>query len=140
MTPLRWLLTAGLWALAFALPVNAAEPLATLYDGPDGATCQYFNYGARIPWVHKRGDWVDVNGRSQGDSPFARTVIEDTHKIRTIEWDITGLTHAWSGGEIANSGLLLDTVKGTASGTILFFSREAAAVDQRPRIPMVQSL
>jgi hypothetical protein len=134
MTPSPWIQTAGLWVLAFAAPVGAAEPLATLYDGTDGATCQYFNYGARIPWLHQRGDWVDVNGRSQGESPFARTVIEDTHKIRAIEWDVTALTQSWLSGEVENSGLLLDTVKGTSSGTILFFSKEANPVDQRPRI------
>jgi hypothetical protein len=129
-TLLRWTLPLALAVLA--LPARASDPRFQLYDGPDGATCKYFNAGAWIPWRHPLGDWRDARGEAQGEIPFAKAVIEAGPGPRVIEWDVTDLVRGWAAGTYPNSGLLLAPVEGTRPVT--FSSRESAESQPRPRL------
>ena len=63
---------------AFSLAIFAMDgsaESAPLYDGADGATCDYFNRGAQIRWRHRLGDWKDAQGAEQSDASFARAAV-----------------------------------------------------------------
>lgn len=111
---------------------SALDPRLQLYDGRDGATCRYFNEGAVLAWRHALGDWRDANGQPQGDSPFAKAIVEGGSGTRTIEWDVTALVRAWADGTYPNSGFLLAPVDG--GRPVAFASREADAHELRPRL------
>jgi hypothetical protein len=105
-----------------------------LYDGADGATCQYFNEGARIKWRTRLGDWRDAKGQPQGGIAYALTTIEDAGSGKVIEWDVTALVRGWLGGAYPNAGLLLGLAERSRSGTAIFQSREGGPAAARPRL------
>ena len=57
-------------AICIAMLTSAAfaSPSGSLYDGPDGATCNFFNLGARVAWQNKAGDWTDAKRQAQGNA------------------------------------------------------------------------
>jgi Disaggregatase related repeat len=120
--------------LVAACPVRAEDEVMALYDGPGGATCQYFNVAGRVKWEHKNGDWKDAAGIAQGPAPFASATIEATNRSRLIEWDVTALAQKWLRGASANDGLLLATVPGQARGVVVFQSRESDVPEARPHL------
>ncbi len=120
-------------ALILGTPAHAGDPRLELYDGPDGATCKYFNAGARIAWKHPLGDWRDARGQAQGDAPFAASTVRSGGASRTVEWDVTALVRGWLNGDYPNSGLLLASLPGPRSATVSFASREGGAA-ARPRL------
>ncbi|MGH9805735.1 MAG: DNRLRE domain-containing protein, partial [Terriglobia bacterium] len=120
-------------ALIIASPAFPGDPRLELYDGTDGATCKYFNAGARIAWRHPSGDWRDAAGQAQGETPFATLSIRAGGVGRVVEWDVTGLVRGWLQGKYPNSGLILATLPGPRSDTATFGSREGAEA-ARPRL------
>lgn len=116
---------------------SAADPRVRLYDGPDGATCHYFNSGARFPWRHPLGDWRDATGELQGEMPYARASIEAQHPGDAVRWNVTRLVQQWSEARAPDGGLLLGSVKGLPGGTVAFSSREAPDASRRPRLRIV---
>ncbi len=115
--------------------VDASAQPGLLYDGSDGATCEYFNRGAQIRWRHRLGDWKDARGTEQGDIPFARASVGANDSGRSISWDVTTLVQGWLAGRYVNAGLLATTAKGQ-QGTATFHSREAASgrIPSEPRL------
>src|SRR5580765_8413989 len=62
--------------ILFALSIsNSSAQPRPLYDGADGATCDYFNLGAQISWRHKQGDWRDALDVEQGHAALAQTLV-----------------------------------------------------------------
>src|SRR6476660_6226964 len=61
-----------------------------LSDSETGATCEYFNIGAKLAWTNKGGDWTDSGGTAQGSRPFAATT-HGTHPSEKVVWDVSGL-------------------------------------------------
>jgi len=121
-------------ALTGAHAATPGHEVIPLYDGPGGATCDYFNVGGRVKWHHKRGDWRDINGVVQGPAPFASAIIESIDKSRVIEWDLTALARRWLKTPEANQGVALTAVPGRAGGSVYFHSREADDPQLRPRL------
>ena len=109
---------------------NAVDPRVRLYDGPDGATCRYFNAGARIAWRHPAGDWLDAGGREQGDRPFAAARLDRTGAGEIVQLDVTTLVRQWS-KDVAATGALLVGSTGSAAA---FASRESTDGAWRPRL------
>jgi hypothetical protein len=128
------MLAAACLAACLADGVSAQDEVIPLYDGPGGASCDYFNLAGRVKWRHRMGDWKDLNGISQGRAPFAAASVESTDRSRAIEWDITPLARIWLRQPSANTGLLLTTVPGEARGTVNFYSREADDTAKHPRL------
>ena len=120
-------------ALMFSAGASAGDPRLKLYDGSDGATCKYFNAGARIAWRHPLGDWRDAAGQAQGESPFATFSLRAGGANRVVEWDVTALVRGWLEDKYPNSGLILATLPGPRSDTAAFGSREGAGA-ARPRL------
>jgi hypothetical protein len=118
--------------LASAAHAVAVDPRATLFDGTDGATCHYFNTGARIPWRHQAGDWLDSTGAEQGDKPFAIAHIEPSTSI--VHWDVTDLVRRWMDGDLSGSALLLGFARGAPAGTTAFASRNHSDAGLRPQL------
>jgi hypothetical protein len=103
--------------------------------GDDGATRDYYNRAARLPWENFMGDWWDANNRPQGDAPFASARVTDDDQPKYVEWDVSNLVHFWIEGESHNQGFFLRTVK--VDGTIMFCSREHDEADHRPCLIVV---
>lgn len=113
---------------------KASDARLSLYDGIDGATCQYFNAGARIPWTHALGDWRDANGRAQGEKPFAKAAIEAGSEPHVVAWDLTRLARGWLDGAYRNTGILLAAIGGAQGGAVSFSSRKTSEVRLQPRL------
>lgn len=121
--------------LSLAGSVRAAsDPRTLLYDGIDGATCQYFNAGGLVPWRHPLGDWRDAGGRSQGQRPFAKATVEAGSERRVIEWDVTRLVRGWLAGTYPNTGILLAQVGGAPTEPVALSSRKTNEAWLRPRL------
>ncbi len=138
-TKIRWT-TAALSLLWLSLaPVGAGAQPARLYDGADGATCDYFNIGAGQRWRHRQGDWIDAQGKEQGPAPFAQSLVRSLNKTQTVEWDLTNLVHAWNSRALPNQGILLHSVAGGQGGTVEFNSREAVTSTAQPVLTLTYS-
>lgn len=114
--------------------VSASAQDIALYDGTDGATCDYFNQAVRIRWIHRAGDWVDAKGVEQGSLPFAQLAVADTGRPQTLRWDVTQLAAAWIDHVYPNQGMLLRIVPGARPGAVSFASREEDDAAVRPTL------
>src|SRR5688572_3375777 len=56
----------------------------------NGASRDYYNSAASLPWKNRMGDWRDAKDQEQGDVPYARAEI-GAGKERFVEWDVTSL-------------------------------------------------
>lgn len=114
--------------------VHAAVPGAAvpLYDGPTGASCAFFNAGARVAWRQPQTDWLDARGRSQGEEPYATAMVADTDTQRAVEWDVTRLLRQRDLQTGETLGLTLRENYGQSRGRIAFHSREAEGNELRP--------
>ncbi|MEM7235345.1 MAG: DNRLRE domain-containing protein [Planctomycetota bacterium] len=104
-------------------------------DDGDGATRDFYNRAAKLPWTHRLGDWVDARGREQGSKPYASTTVEDDDKPKFVEWDVTELVSDWISGKSPNQGFFLRRVDG--KGNFVFGSRESPDDRQRPALVLV---
>jgi len=99
--------------------------------GSNGATRDYYNRAALLPWEHFMGDWRDREGKAQGDTPFATAeVAENDGEVVVI--DVTALVHRWLQGDFQNQGFFLRHMEGP--GYVVFASREHSQQDQRPQL------
>jgi hypothetical protein len=114
----------------FTTVSTTGAQITQFYDGPGGATCEFFYAGGGQKWQRKLGDWVDAEGKLHGDAPFAQNLINATDSRQQVQWDITRVVRDWSAGEHPNYGLLLRPVEG--QGTTRFASSEAEDPSARP--------
>ena len=126
-------LAGALALLAFASDAAFAQR-SRLFDGVDGATCDYFNYGGRLAWRHRSGDWSDATGLPQGERPFAQTPVHATDGNRVVQWDVTSLARDWLAGRYPNHGIVVSGLRGHGAGTAVFHSRESSDAVHRPRL------
>ena len=88
----------------------------------DGATRDYYNRAGLLRWVHRLGDWRDVENTPQGKVPYATASVKDDDTGKFVEWDVTSLVRGWGEGRFKNQGMFLRTIKG--GGAFHFRSRE----------------
>lgn len=50
---------------------TAPSPPPVLWDGASGVSKEFFNFGARLPWLNIGGDWSDAAQVPQGSSGYA---------------------------------------------------------------------
>jgi hypothetical protein len=126
---------AGAVALLLSLVSGGSEAqVATLSDGTDGATCDYFNLGARLRWRHRQGDWRDAADGAQGGQAFAQAVVHPADTNAVVKWDVGRLVQDWLSGKYPNRGIMIAPVKGQPAEAALFHSREATNPAVRPRL------
>ena len=101
----------------------------------NGASRDYYNRAALLPWNAYMGDWRDSGGVAQGSTPFAVTTVFDNDTARFVEWDVTAMVQAWIDGSLRPSGFFLRPVAG--GGTFDFRSREYSDTGQRPQLVVV---
>lgn len=130
----RVVLAVAAVALHISLSANGQPARTHLFDGRDGATCDYYNAGARLAWKHRLGDWHDASGREQGTRPYAQARVSSTDEGRVVRFDVKGLVQSWLDSRLRNDGLLITGVPGGPDGTAQFHSREAADPGMRPRL------
>lgn len=114
--------------------VCLAEEVIPLYDGPSGATCDYYNTAARIPWKTRGGDWIDAKGKQDGPEPYAERVIAQEASAVPVQWDVTELVRRWLEQPSSNGGLLVQAIPATRSGVVNFYSRESSEPAYHPRL------
>ncbi|MEM7248936.1 MAG: DNRLRE domain-containing protein [Acidobacteriota bacterium] len=125
------LLSLTLPAAAWSQPWQWAEGTDGL---DDGATRDFYNRGALLPWTNFLGDWHDADDVPQGDRAHAVATVVDDDTGRFIEWDVTGLVASWVDGAHRNQGLLLRKISGP--GTLNFRSREHVEPTEHPSLEL----
>jgi hypothetical protein len=125
------------------LTLYASCAAAAVNDWPEGdespatgATREFYNGAAELPWDHFMGDWRDQQGSSQGNAWFARAEVLDEDTPRFIEWDVTDLVRQWLAGEFPSQGFFLRAIGG--EGTTRFCSREHPRASLRPQLLITQ--
>jgi hypothetical protein len=96
----------------------------------NGASRDYYNIAASLPWKNRMGDWRDAKDQEQGDVAYARAEI-GAGKECFVEWDVTSLVREWHAGKLQNQGFFLRALGG---GGVSFHSREHPQTAQRPRL------
>lgn len=117
----------GVGRQAWTAPNDWAEGVGELNDG---ATRDFYNRAASLPWQQQLGDWRDSTGLLHGTSAYASAPVDDTDTPRSIEWDATNLVQQWVDAELQNEGFFLHALSG--GGPIVFASRESATEAARP--------
>ena len=102
------------------------------YADANGATRDYYNREAGLPWCNYMGDWVDANNVSQGNNAYASTTLIDDNTPKWIEWDVTTLVEEWVSGTYENKGMFIRSISG--GGTHKFRSREYPDSSERPEL------
>lgn len=124
--------------------VNGNEPAAYTQcgtwvegtmDADDGATRDYYNRGASLPWRNYLGDWHDASDIPQGDAPFAMITLVDDNTPAYAEWDVTTLVQAWVDGDYHARGFHLRGLGG--EGPYNFYSKEHLVDTERPELVIV---
>ncbi len=124
---------------SFSLQINPVVAINNCdcgewYEGTqeldDGATRDFYNRGARLPWRNFMGDWHDASSIAQGDNPFTLTVVENNNQTEFITWNVTTLVKGWVDGEFSNKGLFIHAISG--DGTFNFRSREHTVQEEIP--------
>lgn len=93
-----------------------------LDDEDDGATREFYNRGAGLPWRNYLGDWLDSAGVEQGDAAYAIATLTDDNTPETASFDVTTLVQRWVDSEDTNRGFFVRGV--TGGGPFQFASRE----------------
>lgn len=101
-------------------------------SGTDGATRDYYNRAALLPWNHFMGDWRDADDVAQGNTPYATAHVVDDDTGKFVEWDVTTLVRQWLTGDVPNQGFFLRPLAG--GGKIVLSSREDDQPDRRPSL------
>ena len=104
-------------------------------DADDGATRQYYNRGALLPWRNELGDWADSTGADQGSVPFASAPVPDDNTPAWVEWDVTDLVQGFADGDWPHKGFVLTS----EPGPYVFASREHAVAGEQPQLVVVTS-
>jgi hypothetical protein len=99
----------------------------------NGASRDYYNRAASLPWKHRMGDWRDADNKEQGGKPYASAEVAG-NKEQFIEWDVTGLVREWLDGKHQNQGFFLRSLAGSG---VTFCSREHDSAEQRPQLVLV---
>lgn len=124
--------------LVLSLPALAAD--YDWYEGTmaadDGATRDYYNREARLPWRGTMGDWRDADNTAQGGNPYGSAPLTNAGAEHWVELDATLLVRQWLDGTHVNKGMLLRLVSG--STTHRFRSREYPDQAQHPHLVVEQ--
>lgn len=136
--PSLTLLLATLLAIS---PTGAAAEKNDWAEGTpglhNGATRDYYNRAAFLPWNHFMGDWWDANGNTQGTVAYATAEVVDDDSEKTIAWEVTGLVNGWLKGAIQNQGFFLRTTG--KKGNIVFLSREHPNHGAHPHLVVIDA-
>jgi hypothetical protein len=101
-------------------------------EADDGATRDFYNRDAQLPWDNYLGDWTDADDTPQGNNAYATAALVDDDAAKWVEWDVTQLVKEWISGTYPNKGMFLHAVSG--SSTHVFRSREYSDQNQIPQL------
>ena len=91
----------------------------------DGATRDYSNRAAQLKWRNFLGDWVDADGKAQGEKAFASLEVSESDNNRPVRFDVSGLVRAWHKNKLPNTGFFFRVMGDKdGGGPALFVSRE----------------
>lgn len=116
-------------------PITYAE--LPLDDGARGMTCDFHFAATRADWINRGGDWLDAVGASQGETPFASTVIGTSPSTQSVEWDLSELVSQWNSGITLPAAVMLVQLPGSRNGVVDFRSREYSDPTEHPSLTIV---
>ncbi len=102
-------------------------------DDDGGATRDFYNRGAGLPWRNELGDWADASGVAQGLDPFAVAAVPDDNTPAWVAWDVTSLVQGWADGTWPAKGFLLRS----EPGPFVFASKEHGVAGERPELVLI---
>ncbi|MFP4418632.1 MAG: polysaccharide lyase, partial [Chitinispirillaceae bacterium] len=115
-----------LFIVCFSLLTAASTNPHRWFEGcqrrDDGATRDYYNREARLPWQNLMGDWKDRDNVAQGDNGYASISLDNNDTSGWVQWDVTALVREWVEDAYPNKGMILRAV--SRDGTAAFVSRE----------------
>lgn len=120
--------------VAMLAPSVRASPSTSLYDGPDGATCNFFNLGAKVAWKNKAGDWTDAKLQAQGNKPFSTVVLSDRDPTALTQVNVTSAWHEAAKANARQLGVALVALPGGGPGIAAFYSRDESELLRRPAL------
>src|SRR5574343_1426178 len=90
-------LGAGLLVCAAALAQPEASVGAGMLigDGEAGPSCAYLTGMGEIRWQHAGGDWIDAQGKPQGDRAFSQIKLQRGMGRPFVEMDLSSLVQRW---------------------------------------------
>jgi len=68
------------------VPPPTQPTVAVLWDGDSGASADYYNIGALLPWENRGGDWEDAHGVAQGPAYLATVPLT---RLGAVEIDLS---------------------------------------------------
>jgi hypothetical protein len=92
------------------------------------------NYAGGLTWTLHNGDWADVEGTTNGSSPFAEITLAEPAKVgevyvgHWIEWNsptLTSLVQDWTNDSLPNHGFLLRSQDEDLATKKILYSRNA---------------
>jgi len=112
------------------LLMTASQNIAAIVwnDGVGGATRDYHNSAAKLPWDKKLGDWIDVDGKRWGTQPFAKQFIKQGGSNK-LAFDVKELVISWQQKKYKNNGFML---RGMQGGGVKLYSKEYGEKPNRP--------
>jgi len=127
-------------SLFWYYPEGTARPEDTIVEiyRPDAWNPDYATWNSRdlnTPWANAGGDWHDLNGVSQGSTPYATISIKgsDVPDNSYHEIDVTELVKEYVSGEYENTGFLIKAR--TESGNYMaFYSSDCGITGCTPKL------
>lgn len=102
----------------------------------EGATRDYYNRGAVLPWNNLGGDWIDDFYTSMGDRPFSRFSVAPTTSPFPVEADVSQLVNAWQTGALVNHGFF---IRPQQQNAVLFESKESPESGAKPKLIIIDN-
>ncbi len=106
-------------------------------DGEAGPSCRYLSGMGEVRWLVPGGDWLDADGKIQGDKPFSTMHIQRGQGRPFVEMDLDALVRRWQQQPELPRVLLLRSLGSAGKGDIVdFHSRESADPLARPALKL----
>lgn len=121
---------------AAQLPASAGPGLV-IGDGEAGPSCAFLTGMGEIRWQHPGGDWLDAQGKPQGDRPFSQLKLQRGMGRPFVEMDLSSLVQRWQATPSLPRVVLLRAVGAAGAGDIVdFHSKESPDRAARPMLKL----
>lgn len=127
---MRWAGLGLLLPCVASLAASTSVPPIRIYDGPGGATCEFFDVALGLPWLSQGGDWIDATSAPRGTQAYGVVEVPPVAKPAPIEYDVTAMLRdaAKAGGFVGFA------ISGAGGGETVLATRENKDPSLRPEL------
>ena len=132
------LLQALAWPSQAVAQVPASVgPGLVVGDGEAGPSCAFLTGMGEIRWQHPGGDWIDTQGKPQGDRAFSQIKLQRGMGRPFVEMDLSSLVQRWQSTPSLPRVVLLRALGAAGAGDIVdFHSKESPDRAARPMLKL----